>query len=206
MSSKPFLLIGITDDSPQSQHIPTLTSLFDKGIDFLYWRTSSYAETMNSLFPAVWQSAVLLAGDTATVVPAPFRWHLKESNRQFFQPDEYSTHLHQARPFSTSIHDLREWPLLAGQVELVFYSPIFPSISKPGYGPSASLDTVAQQLKTIREEYDKLPLLIGLGGIHENNVAQVKQAGFDGAALMGALWQRTDPIAGFERIKTALLF
>ncbi|QHV93920.1 thiamine phosphate synthase [Spirosoma endbachense] len=206
MSSKPFLLIGITDDSPQSQHIPTLTGLFDKGLDFLYWRTFPFAEAMNSLFPAVWQSAVLLAGDNAPAVPAPFRWHLKESNRQFFQSDEYSTQAQRQQPFSTSIHNLQEWPLLAGQVELVFYSPIFPSISKPGYGPSASLDTVAQQLKTIREESDNLPLLIGLGGIDENNVALVKQAGFDGAALMGALWQRTDPIAGFECIQTALLF
>ncbi|QIP14607.1 thiamine phosphate synthase [Spirosoma aureum] len=205
MSSKPFLLVGITDDSPQSQNIHTLSALFDKGLDLLYWRTSPYAEAMNYLFPADWQSMVLLAGDNAMAVPAPFRWHLKESNRQLLPPDEYSTYARRPQSFSTSIHDLRDWLLLAGQVELVFYSPIFPSISKPGYGPSARLDTVAQQLKTIREKYDKLPLLIGLGGIDENNVAMVKQAGFDGAALMGALWQQTDPIAGFERIRAALL-
>ena len=42
--------------------------------------------------------------------------------------------------------------------------------------------------------------IIGLGGINEGNIAWVEECGFDGAAVLGSVWQQDDPIATFERI------
>jgi len=42
--------------------------------------------------------------------------------------------------------------------------------------------------------------LIGLGGISEETIATVKKSGFDGAALLGAVWTSKDPIRAFEGI------
>ena len=96
----------------------------------------------------------------------------------------------------------------------MFYSPVFASISKPGYGPAVSLDLVAQQVAAIRGRQaalpqgrlpqDRLPLLIGLGGVSADNVALLQQAGFDGAALMGALWQTPNALSVVKAIRKAL--
>ncbi|GAB2527772.1 hypothetical protein GCM10027085_17570 [Spirosoma aerophilum] len=164
-------------------------------LDFLYWR-STVGESRAEQLPIDRQASVLLPAIEPDQVPAPFRWHLKEADRRRLPPTQGS-------PFSTSIHHLTAWAELAGKAELVFYSPVFASISKPGYGPSVSLETVSQQIAAIRQQHDRLPRLIGLGGIQADNIRLVRQAGFDGAALMGALWQSPNPIDAFDRLKEA---
>ena len=42
--------------------------------------------------------------------------------------------------------------------------------------------------------------IIGLGGINEENIAMVKKSGFDGVALLGAIWESENPIAAFGKI------
>ncbi|WP_020601350.1 thiamine phosphate synthase [Spirosoma spitsbergense] len=195
MNQKPFLLIGITDDSVQSRNHQTLLELLANGLDFIYWR--SLASKINTkLFPTHVQASIMFPACEADHVPSPSRWHLKEPDRR--QLPAGTTF------FSTSIHDLTDWPALAGQAELVFYSPVFDSISKPGYGPANSLDFIAKQVATIRRQHDRLPRLIGLGGVNADNVSLLQQAGFDGAALMGALWQTPDAIRAFKTVKEAL--
>ncbi len=118
--------------------------------------------------------------------------HWKEADRMAALPTEQA--------FSTSVHALTDWPLLAGRVELVYYSPVFASISKPGYGPVQSIDAVARQIAHIRQQTDKLPLLIGLGGVQTNTIRRVQDAGFDGAAVLGTLWQDPDPVAVVQEL------
>lgn len=196
MNKNPFLLLGITDGSPQSLAIPTIQALLTGGLDFMYWRTPADSAGLTQL-PARFQPSVLLSATKGSDVPASFRWHLKDADRQ-------SAIFTKGFPFSTSIHSLSEWPRLAGQVELVFYSPLFPSISKPGYGPSSSLAVIEQQISAIRQQHTALPRLIGLGGIQAENVVLVREAGFDGAALMGALWQAPDALNALQQIREAL--
>jgi thiamine-phosphate pyrophosphorylase len=45
-----------------------------------------------------------------------------------------------------------------------------------------------------------LPKVIALGGINEDNIQLVKQAGFSGAAVLGAIWQADDPVTAFLNI------
>lgn len=196
MNTSPFILVGITDDGPLSQDLQILSTLLTNGLDFLYWRTLVNVARAKQL-PPDRQASVLFPTSEPGNVPPPFRWHLKEADRHRQQPAK-------VRPFSTSLHHLSEWAELAGKAELVFYSPIFASISKPGYGPAVSLDTIGRQIAAIRQQHNRLPLLIGLGGVKADNVALVGQAGFDGAALMGALWQNPDPVKAFDQLRASV--
>lgn len=195
MPSTPFLLIGITDGSPQSQDSQTLTDLLVNGLDFIYWRAPADPKDAMTL-PSSVQEVLLVSAPSANDIQHPFRWHLKESDRR-----KLPGH---TRCFSTSIHRLNDWPTLSGQTELALYSPIFSSISKPGYGPTVSLAEIDQQIVSIRQQSVQLPRLIGLGGIHADNINAVRLAGFDGAALMGALWQAPDPVDALLKIRASL--
>lgn len=195
MARKPFLLIGITDGRPQSQDGQLLNALLANGLDLIYWRTPADPTNALRLPPSV-REALLVPASSADDVHHRFKWHLKESDRHKLSGRSQS--------FSTSIHQLSVWPTLSGQAELVFYSPVFASISKPGYGPSIALDRIRVQIESIRQQSVQLPRLIGLGGVQADNIQLVRQAGFDGAALMGALWQASDPVAALVQIRASL--
>jgi thiamine-phosphate pyrophosphorylase len=81
---------------------------------------------------------------------------------------------------STSIHEL---DMLAdlNVFDYVFYGPVFNSLSKPGY--QSKLPPAFRLSKK-----HALPKVIALGGIARSNLQQVKKKQFDGAALLGAIW------------------
>ncbi len=80
---------------------------------------------------------------------------------------------------SRSLHSVEE---IAGVKEdYVFLSPVFPSISKPGYGGSLNLE----ELKVVVNRK-----VIALGGITEERLPIVERIGFGGAAMLGAVWRR----------------
>jgi thiamine-phosphate pyrophosphorylase len=72
-------------------------------------------------------------------------------------------------------------------------SPVFPSASKPGYGPALGVDAIA------RAGACGLPIL-ALGGVTKANVAGCLDAGASGVAVMGGISGAPDP-----RAKTAAL-
>lgn len=97
---------------------------------------------------------------------------------------------------STSIHSFADAQKLTHPFEYAFYSPLFKSISKENYGS----DNTEEQLRSTLLELKKrtsIPI-IGLGGINEENIALVKKSGFDGAALLGAVWESEESIKAFE--------
>lgn len=195
-----FQLIGIVDENRPYPSEKTLLALLANGLDYIYDRSATpEGLPTDSLYC---QNRILIAAPASGMVPPTYRWHLKEADRLRLSAQGNLT---TQSPFSTSIHRLEDWPALAGQVEIVLYSPLFPSISKAGYGPSIDLDSLARQVQAIRSQHHQnLPRLIGLGGIDAGNVTLVHQAGFDGAALMGALWQSPDPVATLQHIKALL--
>lgn len=72
--------------------------------------------------------------------------------------------------------------------DYVTLSPIFPTASKPGYGPALGLAELAavQQVG--------LPV-VALGGIDPDRIADCRAAGAAGVAILGGLMRAADPIA-----------
>ncbi len=70
----------------------------------------------------------------------------------------------------------------------MFLSPVFDSISKPGYGSRFSTEE-------LREAAGKGLInakVYALGGVDPSRFAELEALGFGGVALLGAAWQPVD--------------
>ena len=84
---------------------------------------------------------------------------------------------------SVSCHSLEEMNQLPLDMDYAFLSPVFHSISKKGYLGMQKLHEVGEFLKT----YSRCKVF-ALGGIDTKNIAICRKVGFDGVAVLGAIW------------------
>ncbi|WP_080241383.1 thiamine phosphate synthase [Spirosoma rigui] len=193
----PFQLVGITPSSLSDEQWTCLPEIFQAGLSLLYVRQAESPELKQRL-----TSDVLAPYRDQIIVPfevprTALRLHWKEAVRLQAPPN--------SQAFSTSIHDISDWPLLREKVKLAFYSPVFPSISKPGHRPSQPLTEQIIAIQHIRRHFNALPALIGLGGIRVDNVRQVQDAGFGGAAVLGTLWENHDPVDVVHKLSQQII-
>jgi len=90
---------------------------------------------------------------------------------------------------STSAHSIAELYTFE-DFNYAFFSPVFSSLSKPGYlgivPPDFALDVrIATEV-------------IALGGITSENILQIKDMGFKGAAVLGTIW--SDPANALKKV------
>ena len=106
-------------------------------------------------------------------------------------------HLRQGALLGQSVHSLAAAQRTAvADLDYVTVSPIFPSPSKPGYGPAlgvAGLRRIAKQLP--------LPV-VALGGVSDGKAAACRKAGAAGVAVMGAVMAAPDPAGKMAAIIT----
>lgn len=127
------------------------------------------------------------------------RLHYTEEARKRSDAQKWQMQTHQGYTLSTSIHHTATLSSLAS-FDYVFYGPVFNSISKPGY--QSNLEGGFN-----RKEYWIKPKVIALGGITQTNLSQISTMKFDGAAVLGAIWNEPDKaITNFQQIKENILF
>jgi thiamine-phosphate pyrophosphorylase len=100
-----------------------------------------------------------------------------------------------------SAHDATELAA-AASADYATLSPIFPSASKPGYGPAVGITRLVSAVAATR-----LPV-IALGGIDATNIARCVDAGAAGIAVMGGVMAAADTtavMAGLIRTLAAAL-
>ncbi|MBI4929370.1 MAG: thiamine phosphate synthase [Bacteroidetes bacterium] len=95
-----------------------------------------------------------------------------------------------------------------GRGDLFFLSPIFDSISKTGYKSKFDL----QEVKSFLQKQKALPMgkglgwaPIALGGIDEGKIETCRELGFAGVAVLGAIWNSTNPIEKFKIIQKQIM-
>jgi len=94
-----------------------------------------------------------------------------------------------------SCHSAAELARAAAEgCDWVFLSPVFPTASKPGYGPALGLDGLAALVPGA-------PPVLALGGVGPDDVAGCRAAGAHGVAVMGPVMR--DPSV-VRRYLTAL--
>lgn len=98
---------------------------------------------------------------------------------------------------STSVHDVATLQTLKW-FDSAFLGPVFNSISKPGY-----------QAKFTGSFYlDKQDIdlnIIALGGICVSNLSKVKAMNFDGAAVLGTIWNKPEQaVVNFKNLQQEL--
>lgn len=80
-------------------------------------------------------------------------------------------------------------------VRYSFLSPIFNSISKEGYGQAFSFNDVRAALSKTSN------IILALGGVSIDNLPFVKELGFSGIALCGAVWKDEKPAEVYKTIE-----
>lgn len=120
------------------------------------------------------------------------RIHFTESNRPDFDKILEMLGNDQEWIFSTSTHSLEDFNGLSHRYEYAFLSPVYNSISKPGYAPDIDI------IESIKRRSNFNTKLIALGGISHKNYKQTLQTGFDGVAVLGNIWNSGDPICEFK--------
>jgi thiamine-phosphate pyrophosphorylase len=105
---------------------------------------------------------------------------------------------------SRSCHELGTLRDALGHYDAVLLGPVFPSISKPGHGGRRSQEAVdlrlarARAVLASRDAAARRTTVLALGGVTAGAIARCREAGFDGVAALGAVWNCRDPLGAFE--------
>lgn len=188
--------IVITSPDFISEEINRLYEIYRLGVKAIHIRKPKASEAELDLFLEYLLKVVpasCLAVHTVTPLTARRRsitLHLPVAMRSYRDRPRS-----EGRPFSTSAHTLGELKKLEKLYSYLFLSPIFPSISKPGYSVQWPLD----QLKQCVTEC-ACPIY-ALGGITPERLQSVKALGFAGAAIMGCVWQSPTWAGALKTIK-----
>jgi thiamine-phosphate pyrophosphorylase len=89
--------------------------------------------------------------------------------------------------------------LIAAGADYVTISPVFPTDSKPGYGPALGIDGLAVACASASGP------VIALAGIDAVNAASCIKAGAAGVAVMGEIMRAADPGATVRKLVEALV-
>ena len=177
-------LIVISDPVCFEAEASLINQLFDAGMSVFHLRKPqtnklAYAKLITQIDECYHDRIALHQfHELATDFPLIKRLHYPEWLRKTIA--EETEHHMQAIIKSTSIHDLKDMNQLRG-FDYTFYGPVFNSLSKPGYTGVANADLVLPEQKNGCK-------IIALGGIDAKKIEQVKHMGFDGLAVLGAIW------------------
>ncbi len=102
--------------------------------------------------------------------------------------------------FSSACHDLQNLSERLGAFPQVIFGPVFPSLSKPGYGPRQGFPW--ERLKGLLS-LPRSGAAIAIGGVTAARLGRCHELGFDGAAVIGAVWGSDDPVGAFRELSGA---
>ena len=178
-------LILITPPTYFVEEDKIITALFEEGLDLLHLRKPDtapiYAERLLTLIPEQYHKRIVVHGHFYLKDEFKLKGvHLNSRNPHL--PGNYKGHI------SRSCHSLEEVKEHKKNCDYVFLSPVFDSISKKDYHANYAPEEIRKAHKS--GIIDKK--VIALGGIDVDNIRQVKEYGFGGAAIMGALWDKFD--------------
>lgn len=176
-------LVIISNPQDFSNEQILLTGLFNAGLEYLHIRKPGYSikEIKNyiELIPEKYHKYLIVHKYIDLYADYNLKGiHFSHDNKHLVNEfDEVDIQK------SMSTHSLNELVNLK-EFDYVFLSPVFDSISKHGYKSMFSSEEVTDFFK-------KNPMdtkVIALGGISMENIETALLMGFNGAAVMGALW------------------
>lgn len=198
-------LIVISHPEKVSNEAEHIQQLFDAGLEVFHLRKQEFTETefeknLKQLPPSLYKRIVIhnhyrlvekynLKGIHLT------GWFMK--NAAAIELNRVIAVARKRRlSVSGSFHSIAELEKMELKLDYVFVGPVFNSISKKNYLSTINFDDASKFL-TRKRSFD----VIALGGIDESNIAQVKKIGFDGAALLGSIWNAAEPANKFQMLK-----
>jgi thiamine-phosphate pyrophosphorylase len=191
------MLIVISSPTPVIKEASLINQLFDEGLPVFHLRKpeSSSQELvllLQEIDPAHYSKIALHSHHYLAKSFGINRLHYTEASRKQLTEIDLSEQKTE-NILSTSVHSISDFKNLVTHFSYAFLSPVFDSISKPGYQ--------AQKFDLTEVDKNSNTKLIALGGIDETNCNKAYEMGFDGIALLGAIWNSEDKMKTFKLIK-----
>ncbi|HEY1847593.1 MAG TPA: thiamine phosphate synthase [Opitutaceae bacterium] len=101
---------------------------------------------------------------------------------------------------SRSCHEIAALESCLPLYNSILFGPVFASISKPGYGPSRKFPWV-ELTGVLRRRSRSDARVLAVGGVTAEALPKCLELGFDGAAVLGAVWSEPDPAGAYARIR-----
>lgn len=193
------MIIVITPEQTNVNEAKVINELFQEGLDLLHIRkpfinNEEMKTFLTQIKPSYHSQLVLHSHYELGKEYGISRFHIREKDRLEGLVNEFNGWI-----LSTSVHDIMKYNELGKEWEYAFISPVFPSISKKGYGENTTI------LGEIKHRNNANVKLIALGGIHENNICEVLKSEVDGVALLGAIWESVESLKIFKKCRQIAL-
>lgn len=193
------MILVITPEEMVQNETEIINRLFQEGLDLLHIRKPFITQDKMTDFinqiDSEFQSQLVLHSHYELAKEFTIsRLHFREIDRQNEMYKSFSKNI-----ISTSVHDIETFNELNEEWEYSFISPVFPSISKKGYGENSTI------LNDIKKRNNLNVKLIALGGIDKNNIKEVFDSRVDGVALLGAIWESDTPLNVFKKCRQNVL-
>jgi thiamine-phosphate pyrophosphorylase len=193
------MIVVISSPTPITKEASLINQLFDEGLAVFHLRKpeSSSQELvllLQEINPEYYSKIVLHSHHYLAKSFGINRLHFNEVSRKQLIEDALETYNAEGVILSTSIHSTDDYNQLSDKFDYAFLSPVFDSISKPNYQAQTF------NLSSINKKTDIK--LIALGGIDETNCTKAFEMGFDGIALLGAIWNSENKITAFKTIQS----
>jgi len=190
------MIIVITPELMIPDETDVINQLFRKGLDLLHIRKpfisrNEMTDFLDGIDASFYPQVVLHSHYELSDEYDISRFHFREEARL---NGEYKAYIGKGI-ISTSVHDIKAFNKLGKEWEYAFISPVFPSISKKGYGENAK---VIHEISCRNNPDVKL---VALGGINEKNIKEASDYGVNGVALLGGIWESGDPLQAFENCR-----
>lgn len=184
-------LIKITFTYPEPIHgeVALIVELLSSSVDFLHIRKPYFNEEMTATFigqiPELLHSRCVIhhhyeLSEKFNLAGINLRCSEMDARKN---TDELLKKVH-----SCSAHSIQELKALRYVPSYVFLSPVFDSISKPGYRSQFEVSELRNFLRSTSQK------VIALGGVDDSRIPMIQDLGFSGYAQLGSIWsfdQRT---------------
>ncbi|MDG4946319.1 thiamine phosphate synthase [Weeksellaceae bacterium KMM 9713] len=192
------MLILISPEKDLKNEISILNQLFEAGLECFHLRKPTYSKEEMMAYikqiDAKFHDRIVLHSFHELVNKFNVRGiHFSESLRVQYidHPSQYFMDLNMfGKTISSSFHEIKDIENCYFEFDYHFLSPVFNSISKENY-PGRHFDV---------NKVDKD--IIALGGMTSENINQIKDLGFKGAAVLGSLWNAENPVEYFKILIT----
>lgn len=192
------MLILISPEKDFKNEISILNQLFETGLECFHLRkpTKNKDEVMSYLnqIDAKFHNRIVLHSYHELVNEFNLKGiHFSENMRiQYIDhPSQYFINLNMfGKTISSSFHEIQEVENCYFEFDYHFLSPVFNSISKENYqGRNFNVTDVDKGI-------------VALGGITTENINQLKDLGFIGAAVLGSIWNAKNPLEYFKNLRS----